>query len=259
MFENQFLQKSINTCETHGEYESIFMAVSNKWTRCPICVKQESAKKTQSEIEQNFAESRKNIVESVLKRAAIPEAYVNKSFADYTCKTEEMKKVYNHCKYYANHFNEAIEKNIHGVFVGNTRTGKTHLAIAILNEIIKKGYTGTFVKMADIILAIKASWGSKETNENAVLKTFIDLDLLVIDECAINADEREKDKLFYIVDKRYERRKPVIIISNEINELKKKIGDRIVARLMESNFVKIFSWEGRGISEPSLLKLVKTA
>lgn len=230
------------TCEQHGNFISSYITIrdQSKWTNCPECIKNMIAKETLAEIENNRLDSAKTALESVLKRGSIPEAYRDKSFDNFNAYNPALVDALNRCKRFADNFQQAKKQNTHGVFLGGTGVGKTHLAIAIVRRVIELGYTSMFIKMADIIQVVKESWSKKNVSEKEVLHNFIDIDLLVIDECGITSNDVEREKLFYIVDKRYESGRPVIIISNEIEDLKKKIGDRVVSRLFESKFIIAF-------------------
>lgn len=233
-------------CSDHGQYVSalIWSPQGDNWSGCPICITNKQAANIQEILVSNSRLSKQNRINSILKRAAIPPSFENVSFENYViAEGENQQRVFNNCKYFADNFARAVEKNKHGILVGNKGTGKTHLAIAIVKKVLTDGYSAVFANMLEISNTIRASYQNKDKSESEVLDNFTDIDLLVIDECAIGYKTFELEKLFYIVNKRYEFKRPTLVLSNELKDLESKIGSRAMSRLQEGGFVQTFDWQ----------------
>lgn len=237
------------SCDKHGEYTSSLIVGYGReqWTQCYACVRERDDEIVKQQQLKDLAESKSNRMKSIINRAAIPEAFQDCTFDNYIISNEEQRKVHFQCKYFAENFNDAMRKNIQGLLVGGVGTGKSHLACAIASTVIKSGYTAVFITMNEIKLAIRESFNSfkrdSQTTELEIMNNFTRIDLLIIDEAAINVTEFECEVMFNIVNKRYSNNKPTLVLTNELEHIKDKLGDRTMSRLMSSGFIQYFTWQ----------------
>ncbi len=135
-----------------------------------------------------------------------------------------------------------IEKGFY--FHGNTGSGKTLLACAILNVLtLKYGIETRYCKVSrDFIQAIKDTfnkkngWGDPDTDIAAKIeKDLQTVPFLVLDDFGITKDtEWAFEKFYNLIDTRYEYHRPTIITSNKPLEMWKGIFEnRIYSRLCE--------------------------
>lgn len=143
---------------------------------------------------------------------------------------EKFPKAYEIVKAFAENF-EA--NNGEGLFLtGNPGTGKTHLAAAVANYIIKTfGIPVKFGSFAELLEGIKNSFGGGED----VGRELIDVPLLIIDDLG---KERQSDwsrsVLYRVINGRYENYSPVIITTNETPEtVERNIGEATFSRIFE--------------------------
>lgn len=215
---------------------------------------QEQAIRKQIEIERaNDAReiaghAKKRLAESMLGRAAIPKRFLSCSFDGYDVTSETQAKNFETCRRYAERFSVRPATEGTGLMlIGKTGTGKTHLAAAIANKIIENGYQAVYSVADQMIRDIRASWGGKG-DESEAIKKFVSPDLLIIDEIgAGHSSESEKTHYFQVINARYEEVKPTILITNlALDELIETIGDRSVDRMRDaSGSALIFDWESR--------------
>jgi DNA replication protein DnaC len=127
---------------------------------------------------------------------------------------------------------------------GTTGSGKTHIACAILNELIlKRGIEGRYCKVSrDFMEAIKATyagkdkfWGEVDSTSKVIEEQFQKVPVLVLDDLGVQKDsDWAYEKLYDLIDSRYENRRLTIITSNKpLNSWKGVFQNRIYSRLYE--------------------------
>lgn len=233
-------------CLEHGEYVSTIFILrgETRATSCPVCISIRAEQDTQQTLRSGQQERQLAAIKAVINRAAIPPAFEHCTFDNYVIYAGEAQaKVVDNLRYFVKNFNKAKSGNVHGILTGSTGTGKTHLSAAIINELIKKGYTAVFATMSDITNTIKSSFTDKTQSKQAIIKRFVDIDLLVIDEAAITNKDFDRNEIFEIINARYSLKHPTLVITNVIDDLKVKLGHRIVSRMQAGKFVQIFNWE----------------
>ncbi|MGP1416104.1 MAG: ATP-binding protein [Treponema sp.] len=118
------------------------------------------------------------------------------------------------------------------IILGNVGTGKTHLACGIIRE------CGGLYRLASAIveeLRRAKSFRSTET-EADILYKYGKTSLLVIDEIGRSSSATDEQYMIYqIINERYNRRKPTVLISNQIKkDFLQYIGIATADRLTES-------------------------
>lgn len=134
-----------------------------------------------------------------------------------------------------------VEKGL--FFMGLCGVGKTHLAVAIIRELItKKGIPCVFYDFRDLLTEIKSTYSSNSPiNESTILRPVLEKEILVLDELgAQKVTEWMRDTLTYIINQRYNQELNTIITSNwldmaedEEDTLVGRIGYRLRSRLYE--------------------------
>jgi len=138
------------------------------------------------------------------------------------------------------------------LFSGDNGVGKTHLAVAVLRELVEsKGARGQFWDFHELIREIKSSYDPEtKTTELQVLEPVVEMDVLLLDDLgAWKMTDWMNDTLFYILNSRYMAKRPTIITTNyqdvtreeaiAADSLRRKeflverIGQRLRSRLME--------------------------
>lgn len=167
--------------------------------------------------------------------AQVPERYRDCSFADF----HETRLALTKAKGIAQEFAEAYPVVDAGLlFLGPAGLGKTHLAIAILNEITQeKGRNALYINFADLLMKIQSTFKSDavESKED-VITPYAEVELLVLDELgATKPSDFARDMLYALLNTRYNHKKITIATSNFMDELgpgeREKLEDRIGYRL----------------------------
>jgi DNA replication protein DnaC len=103
------------------------------------------------------------------------------------------------------------------LFSGTPGTGKTHLAVAVLQDLIEQySVRGRFADFGSLLHQIQATFDpSSAESKHAVLDPLIEAELLVLDE--LGAQEPTpwvRDVLYLIINQRYGRRLPTLFTTN---------------------------------------------
>lgn len=234
-------------CVKHGEYESEHEKIGSLyWKYCPSCVLEgiESQKQEQAKYSE---EIRLSGIDERTKRSGIPERFLDRTLENYVAKTQGQIAAHEFATKYATGF-DGIKKTGRGaIFCGMPGTGKTHLAIAIGKYVIERGCHVGFITVQRMMRKLKDCMRKDaEESESEVMRILEDFDLLILDEVGVQfGSEYEKNSMFDILNARYEKRKPTILISNlSPSEVKAFIGDRVFDRMREDGGVcVIFNWE----------------
>ena len=170
-------------------------------------------------------------------REQVPERYWNESIDTYHTDTEERQDV----KAKTDHFMTAVKcgKFQTLIFLGSAGTGKTHLACGIIRE------CGGLYRLAPAIveeIRRAKSFNAKET-EAEILDSYGRVGLLVIDEIGRGVAAAEEQYMLYqIINERYNRRKPTVLISNQNKkDFLNYVGIAAADRLTESAQVVEFT------------------
>lgn len=171
-----------------------------------------------------------------LKSAQIPRRFWNKTFQNFTAKDSLRRRIVDLCQRFCQSFNFEKEFPRGLLMIGQVGCGKSHLAVSILREAIGKGYSGLYYNSPGLLREIRATFsGESGVTEDDLFDEINEVDLLVLDDLgAENVSGFVLDRLYLIINKRYEGCKPIIITTNlELEELRNRMGDRIVSRLIE--------------------------
>lgn len=187
-----------------------------------------------------------------LDRAGIPTRFRGRSFDNYEANTPAKQHALSVAKSFAEEFKENYDAGRCLIFSGKTGTGKTHLANAIANHIIGKGWSPFFITVRELVGSVKSTWNKRsEKSEIQVIREYIGQHLLIIDEIGVQFDsDAERMIIFDIINGRYEEQLPTIILSNypvdstEGVSIRKSLGDRVLDRLRENGGKIVqFNWE----------------
>jgi DNA replication protein DnaC len=113
----------------------------------------------------------------------------------------------------------AVETGL--LFMGTVGVGKTHLAIAVLKDLIeKKGVTCLFYESGSLLKAIQDSYNPvSETSEMRVLAPVYQADVLVLDELGATVPTNwVRDTMYQIINTRYNNKKLSIFTTNYLDE-----------------------------------------
>ncbi len=139
-----------------------------------------------------------NQKEMLVRGAGIPQRYREKCvFSEFKPNHESQRDALTIAKRYAEEY-PALPGDRNGLlFLGPCGTGKTHLAVAILQDILfHSGLPGLFVDLNDLYREIRSSYDpGSEGTEYAILAPLVEAPLLLIDELGCVASPWAQDTL----------------------------------------------------------------
>jgi len=133
-----------------------------------------------------------------------------------------------------------IEEHSNLLFLGPPGVGKTHLAIALGVEAIKRGYLTYFTTVDEIARRLKTT---KEEYFPRRLRNYRKAQLLIIDEIGyLPLDKEEANLLFQVISTRYEKGSIIITSNKSIIEWGEYLADPVLAsalldRLLHHSYV----------------------
>lgn len=173
------------------------------------------------------------------------------SFDSYLTGEDPAKqRALNICRKYAEGFEKHANDGRALMLLGDIGCGKTHLACAILQHVVRhEGRTGLIVTAESITQAVTDSFRSNAgPSKSGLIAELAEVDLLVIDEVGFHTPKPDKDftpsLLHEVIDARYQRVRPTVVVSNQTADtLHKFIGPRAADRLRENGgLLAPFTW-----------------
>lgn len=235
--------------------------IMRKWTaaelgvkpiHCPICGREKTWRKgeimgtvirvpimCQCEVDleeeirkQEEAKAKQERIERTLALSNLGERFRNASFDSWVT-SPGTEKCFEAVKRYADDFSKFTETGY--CIYGRPGNGKSHLAAALVNAVIQRGYTAVFIEVPDLFSQIKATYGG-EGSEDRIMKSLAVCDLLVLDDAgAEKPTDWVQEKFYQIINARYKNHLPVVITTNtkDMAGLEDIIGFRAYDRVLE--------------------------
>lgn len=233
-------------CETHGAFESVNF-IGRIWSKCPACATELAAKEKAEQDAREHA-GRKAAWEQRLGESCIPERFTDRTLNKFVASTPEQAHALAFATAYADGFSEVLKTGRCAMFVGKPGTGKTHLAAGIALRLMRRdGRPVLFTTVMRAIRSVKDTWGGNGgKTETQAIAALVYPDLLILDEVGVQfGSDTEKLILFDVLNERYEKRRPTLLLSNFcIEEVQAYLGERIFDRLREDGGEAVaFDWE----------------
>ncbi len=209
---------------------------------CEICKDKEWIFDTESNTAKPCKCREVKLYKKIIESCGITEAFLSKTFENFKATTKATETAYKTAKNYVAKFDEIkATKNNSIALLGQVGSGKTHLSIAIANELMKQNIGVKYMQYREDITRIKQLVTSEEDYSREINK-YKNASVLLIDDlykAAIGKgqfgeylNDPDKRAMFEIINFRYFKSLPVIISSecslDKILELDEGIGSRIL-------------------------------
>ena len=140
------------------------------------------------------------------------------------------------------------------LFTGKTGCGKTHLAVAIIRELVKRMAVNDirFITAPELLLEIRSTFNSKtkhfddygvpcDKTEEDILSKYSTCELLVLDDLgAEKVTDFTIQSLYLVIDRRNRNLRPTIVTTNlSLEEIENLIDARMASRLADMTVVRL--------------------
>jgi DNA replication protein DnaC len=242
-------------CPSHGSHESFkltYLGRTATVNSCPKCL-DVTLNTWKEEAARDFIEK----IEGIIQKN-IPRRFWSASIESFQTPFPQMEGIKRKIKGF---ISSRQGKSL--VMIGKPGTGKTHLGYAIYKHLLISTLTENgidvmqrpiFATALDIIRDFKECWRQCSPDdedqyrpafisERQALTHYGNTPILIVDEVGVGfQSETEKLILTEIINYRYERMLPIVLISNlEPSQLTNVLGERVIDRLKEGEFL-IFDW-----------------
>lgn len=181
--------------------------------------------------------------QALLNNLLVGKRFRNRTFNNFILRFGT-KDAYDFCKNWCKTFTP----NVNGIYITGKYNGcgKTHLAVAILLELLKKGIAGAFIVVPNFLNDLQNAFGdAKEftkifnTYKGAAVLVMDDINAIRLDKCG-KASQWSAEQIFMLINYRYEWSLPTIITATcNFKELQQILDKRIVSRIVEmTDYVK---------------------
>lgn len=146
---------------------------------------------------------------------------------------EHMSQILAYCRYYADHFSPRTSTSLY--LFGGAGLGKTHLALAIANTVLQKGFDVVYISAQNAFSAIERERFSE--NDGSTMAALQNAELLILDDLGTEyISPYVSSCLYSLINTRVCRSLPTIYTSNIVNDadLQRRYTEKIVSRLLGS-------------------------
>ena len=133
------------------------------------------------------------------------------------------------------------------ILVGQSGTGKTHLAISFAIKALSKEYSVYFTTVSDLLYNLHIA--KADNSYPRKLKQIVNYDLLILDELGFKQlPKYSSDDFFAIISKRYEHKSTIITTNKEIQEWNDIFDEEVLTRAIVDRLMhhaSIFNIRGK--------------
>lgn len=171
----------------------------------------------QKEKELKAEEKRKALIKELIGQSGLHKKALTRTFDNFQLGFASQDAAQK-CREYVDNFHNIRETEKNGLFIaGPCGVGKSHLAYAIANDLIKRNNIDVVcATMIELLFKLKESF---KNNDNEILNLYKNCSLLIIDDLGKERpSEWVASKIYEIIDARANNIKPTIVTTNYVSE-----------------------------------------
>lgn len=133
------------------------------------------------------------------------------------------------------------------IFFGRGGRGKTHLAVSIARKARQMGFSALPIKSIDLLNRLRRCYNSKDPDDEVeVIVTLKHVDLLVIDDIGTEKPNHwVQEKLYEVIDHRYNRRSTIYTTNLDGKEMENRLGQGITSRVFGTRQIEMLGEDWR--------------
>lgn len=181
------------------------------------------------------------IASSLLDDARIPARYNRCDFSTFETNLDSHRQAHRKAMEFSDRF-PVVDRGL--LFYGPPGVGKTHIAIAILKDCIRrKGARGKFYETSELLRLLRETYGTgTRVNEMDLLRPVMEAEVLVLDDLGQEkTSDWVQETIGLVINSRYATQRPTIITTNledgpdsaDPNSFAYRVGLRTRSRLKE--------------------------
>lgn len=115
------------------------------------------------------------------------------------------------------------------IFIGDSGTGKSHLAIGLANKALAREYSVYFTTVSDMLYNLHIA--KADNSYHKKIKQLISYDLLILDELGFKQlPKYSADDFFTVIAKRYENKSTIITTNKDFTDWNEIFADELLSR-----------------------------
>jgi DNA replication protein DnaC len=167
--------------------------------------------------------------DTLVERASVPARFQEASFENFRLPRENpiayesLGMAMNDARVFAREYPFTPKPGL--MFQGNPGVGKTHLAAAVMNELVNRGFECVFFDYQNLLDRIRAGYNAAAgASDKAAYQIALDTEVLLLDDLGSHrVTEWVEDTVTAIINHRYNAKKAIIVTTNLPDE---NLGDR---------------------------------
>lgn len=175
---------------------------------------------------------KQNKINELKKSSLMGQRYVGCSFEETKVLTPQFRDAFEFCQVYAVEASHMKSSGRGAFLYGNPGCGKTHLISCMANCMTENLHACMFTNVSEILKSIKATFkNSFQDTEKRIMDRLGNVDFLFLDDLGAEQVQRNEEdtwaqeKVFDVINTRYNKKLPVIITSNySLDQLKNDRG-----------------------------------
>lgn len=249
------VEKVQAACPEHGPYDAGAMIMGGRQivSFCPGCAedqRQREVTEHMAMLQRQREEARQRQISARIDTAGIPARFKACTFDNFAVTEgadheKQQRRAVQVCRAFADRWESVRAKGSVLVMTGPTGTGKTHLACAISNQLMRDHLAAvTFGTVSEYVRSVKAAFQRDSgKSEREAVRDLEMPDLLVMDELGQRMTEYDQQLVFDVMNARYAQMRPMVLMSNlSAPELEVVLGDRLADRLREVGTFISLAW-----------------